>query len=113
MLLVRTMISAIAFAGLMATVMPAQAQEAVAQFYKGKNLDMIIGAAPGGGYDIYARVIARHIDRHIPGQPTIVPKNMPGAGSNKAAAFLYTVAPKDGTAMGAVFSGAIMDPLLG
>lgn len=83
------------------------------QFYKGKNLDLVIGAAPGGGYDIYARVIARHIDKYIPGQPTIVPKNMPGAGSNKAAAFLYTVAAKDGTAMGAVFSGAIMDPLLG
>lgn len=109
----RAMISAAALAGWTATTMPAQAQDAVAQFYKGKNLDMIIGAAPGGGYDIYARVIARHMDRHIPGQPTIVPKNMPGAGSNKAAAFLYTVAPKDGTAMGAVFSGAIMDPLLG
>jgi tripartite-type tricarboxylate transporter receptor subunit TctC len=92
---------------------PAQAQDAVAQFYKGKNLDLIIGAAPGGGYDVYARVIARHIDRHIPGNPTIVAKNMPGAGSNKAAAFIYSVAPKDGSVMGAVFSGAIMDPLLG
>jgi tripartite-type tricarboxylate transporter receptor subunit TctC len=104
---------AITVAGLAMTALPAQAQDAAAQFYKGRNLDLIIGAAPGGGYDVYARVIARHIDRHIPGKPTIVPKNMPGAGSNKAAAFLYSVAPKDGSVMGAVFSGAIMDPLLG
>lgn len=103
----------IALAVGLASVVPVQAQDAVGQFYKGKSIDLIIGAAPGGGYDVYARVIARHLDRHIPGNPTIVPKNMPGAGSNKAAAFLYSVAPKDGTAFGAVFSGAIMDPLLG
>jgi tripartite-type tricarboxylate transporter receptor subunit TctC len=100
-------------AAYLAFLSPAQAQDAVGQFYKGKNLDLIIGAAPGGGYDVYARVIARHMDRYIPGNPTIIPKNMPGAGSNKAAAFLYSVAPKDGTVMGAVFSGAVMDPLLG
>lgn len=103
----------LAIAGLGACVVPALAQDAVEQFYKGRSIDLIIGAAPGGGYDVYARVIARHMDRYIPGKPTIVPKNMPGAGSNKAAAFLYSVAPKDGTAFGAVFSGAIMDPLLG
>ncbi len=103
----------VAVAGVSLLAPAAEAQDAVAQFYKGKNLDMIIGAAPGGGYDVYARVIARHIDRHIPGNPTIVAKNMPGAGSNKAAAFIYSVAPKDGTVIGAVFSGAVMDPLLG
>ena len=91
---------------------PATAQD-VAAFYQGKSVDLIIGAAPGGGYDVYARVLARHFDKHIPGRPNIVPKNMPGAGSNKAAAFVYSVAPKDGTVIGAVFSGAIMDPLLG
>ena len=109
----KTILATAIIAGFTAAAASAQAQDAVAQFYKGRNLDLIIGAAPGGGYDIYARVIARHIDKYIPGQPTIVPKNMPGAGSNKAAAFLYNVAPKDGSAMGAIFSGAIMDPLLG
>lgn len=104
---------AAALAGFAVAAWPAQAQDAVATFYKGKTLDLIIGAAPGGGYDVYARVIARHFDRHVPGKPTIVAKNMPGAGSNKAAAFVYAVAPKDGTAIGAIFSGAIMDPLLG
>jgi len=98
-------------AGLVAT--PAAAQTDAATFYKGRNVDLIIGAAPGGGHDIYARAIARHIASHIPGTPTVVPKNMPGAGSNKAAAFLYNVAPKDGSTFGALFPGAIMDPLIG
>jgi tripartite-type tricarboxylate transporter receptor subunit TctC len=93
--------------------LPAMAQDAMAQFYGGKQLDMIIGAAPGGGFDTYARLYARHMGNHIPGKPSFVPKNMPGAGSNKAAQFIYSVAPKDGTVMGAVFSGAIVQPLLG
>jgi tripartite-type tricarboxylate transporter receptor subunit TctC len=92
---------------------PAAAQSDAAAFYKGRNVDLIIGAAPGGGHDIYARAIARHMGRHIAGNPILVPKNMPGAGSNKAAAFLYNVAPKDGSAFGAIFPGAVMDPLLG
>jgi tripartite-type tricarboxylate transporter receptor subunit TctC len=91
---------------------PAVAQSDAA-FYKGRNIDLIIGAAPGGGHDIYARTIGRHMGKHIPGEPNIVPKNMPGAGSNKAAAFLYNVAPKDGSTFGAIFPGAIMDPLIG
>jgi tripartite-type tricarboxylate transporter receptor subunit TctC len=90
---------------------PALAQSDLATFYKGKNVDLIIGAAPGGGHDIYARAIARYIGKYIPGNPNVVPKNMPGAGSNKAAAYLYNVAPKDGTSFGALFPGAIMDPL--
>ena len=72
----------------------------------------IIGGDVGGGYDIYARVISRHLPRFIPGNPTIVPKNQPGAGSGRAASFIYSVAPKDGTVIGAVFPGAIMGPLL-
>ncbi|MGE5538490.1 MAG: Bug family tripartite tricarboxylate transporter substrate binding protein [Gemmatimonas sp.] len=94
-------------------VSPALAQSDPAAFYKGRNVDLIIGAAPGGGHDIYARAIARHIGKHIPGNPNVVPKNMPGAGSNKAAAFLYNVAPKDGSVFGAIFPGAVMDPLTG
>jgi tripartite-type tricarboxylate transporter receptor subunit TctC len=83
-----------------------------ADFYAGKTIDFIIGGDVGGGYDIYARAIARHLVRFIPGNPTIVPKNQPGAGSGRAASSLYSVAPKDGLTIGAVFPGAIMGPLL-
>jgi tripartite-type tricarboxylate transporter receptor subunit TctC len=88
------------------------APASAADFYAGKTIDFIIGSDAGGGYDIYARAIARHLPRFIPGNPAIVPKNQPGAGSGRAAAFLYGVAPKDGTVIGAVFPGAIMGPLL-
>ena len=77
--------------------MLAAAPAGAADFYAGKSIDLLIGAAPAGGYDIYGRVVARHLSRHIPGQPTIVVKNMPGAGSARAAGFISTVAPKDGT----------------
>jgi tripartite-type tricarboxylate transporter receptor subunit TctC len=83
-----------------------------AEFYAGKTLEMLVGAAPGGGYDIYARVVARHLGRHISGEPTVVVKNMPGAGSAKMAQFISSMAPKDGTAIGAIMPGAIMGPLL-
>jgi len=83
-----------------------------ADFYAGKTIDLLIGGNVGGGYDIYARVIGRHLGRFIPGAPAIVPKNQPGAGSGRAASFLYSVAPKDGTVIGTVFPGAIMSPLL-
>ncbi len=83
-----------------------------ADFYAGKTIDFLIGGDVGGGYDIYARVIGRHLGRFIPGNPTIVAKNQPGAGSGRAATFLYGVAPKDGTVIGAVFPGVIMGPLL-
>jgi tripartite-type tricarboxylate transporter receptor subunit TctC len=83
-----------------------------ADFYAGKAIDLLIGGDVGGGYDIYARVLARHLHRFIPGSPTIVTKNQPGAGSGRAASYLYGVAPKDGSVIGAVFPGAIMGPLL-
>ena len=67
----------------------------------------------GGGYDAYARALGRHMGKYIPGNPTIVPQNMPGAGGNKAAGYVYSVAPKDGTAIGALFPGGILAPLLG
>lgn len=90
----------------------ALAQSNVEAIYKGRSIDLVIGGDVGGGYDIYGRALARHMSKHIPGQPTIVPKNMPGAGSNKAADFLYNTAPKDGTVFGIVFPGALMTPLL-
>jgi tripartite-type tricarboxylate transporter receptor subunit TctC len=92
---------------------PALAQDTAADFFRGKTVSIIVGSSAGGGYDTYARVLARHFGRHIPGNPTVVVQNMPGAGSNKAAAYLYSVAPKDGSAIGALFPGAILQPLLG
>src|SRR5262249_48613960 len=83
-----------------------------AEYYAGKTIDFIVGTPPGGGYDIYARAVARHMPRHIPGQPTIVVKNMPGAGSAKAAQFISMMAPRDGTTIAAIMPGAIMGPLL-
>jgi tripartite-type tricarboxylate transporter receptor subunit TctC len=83
-----------------------------AESFAGKSIDLLIGAPPGGGYDIYARALARHYGRYIPGQPLIVSKNMPGAGSARAAGFISTIAPKDGTAIAAIMPGAVVGPLL-
>jgi tripartite-type tricarboxylate transporter receptor subunit TctC len=87
--------------------------ESPADFYKGKNVDLYIGYSAGGGYDVYARLLARHMGRFIPGNPTIVPKNMPGAGSLVLANWLYNVAARDGTAFGTIGRGTGFDPLLG
>lgn len=78
-------------------------------FYAGKTIDFIIGADVGGGYDIYSRTIGRHLARFIPGHPNVLPKNMPGASSAVAAATLYNISPKDGTAIGALMPGAVLD----
>jgi tripartite-type tricarboxylate transporter receptor subunit TctC len=83
-----------------------------ADYYAGKTIDLVVGNYPGGGFDIYARTVARHLGRNIPGQPTVVVKNMPGAGSAKAGHFVGTVAPKDGLSIGAITPGAIIGPLL-
>src|SRR5215469_10091464 len=85
---------------------------AAADFYAGKTIDFEVGADVGGGYDIYARTLARNMARHIPGNPTIVVKNMPGAGSGRTALFISNVAPKDGATLGALMPGAIIGPLL-
>ena len=90
---------------------PAGAQSP-AEFYQGKSVDMQIGYSVGGGYDLYARLLARHLGRHIPGNPTLVPKNMEGAGSLRLANWLYSAAPRDGTVIGATSRGAAFDPLL-
>ena len=84
-----------------------------AEFFRGRTVDLYIGYSVGGGYDVYARLVARHIGRHIPGNPTIVPKNMEGAGSVRLANWLYNVAPRDGTAFGTISRGVAFDPLLG
>lgn len=87
--------------------------ESVEEFYKGKQIRAIIGYSVGGGYDTYTRVLAAHMGKHIPGNPTVVPENMPGAGSLKAANYLFNVAPKDGTAIGTFARGLPMEPLIG
>ncbi|MBI4492475.1 MAG: hypothetical protein HY690_06750 [Chloroflexi bacterium] len=86
---------------------PAFDEKAVADFYKGKTVRIIVGAAAGGGFDVYSRAIARYLGRYIPGNPTVIVENMPGAGSIVAANHLYRAAPKDGTAI-AVLAGPIV-----
>jgi tripartite-type tricarboxylate transporter receptor subunit TctC len=85
----------------------------VADFYRGRSVSLIIGYSAGGGYDAYGRVLAHHMGKHIPGRPSIVAQNMPGAGSLRCANFLYNVAPKDGTAIGHFSRGLAMEPLIG
>ena len=85
----------------------------VADFYRGKRINFVIGYGTGGGYDIYARLFARFIGDHIPGNPTVVPQNMPGAGSRRAANWLYAVAPKDGTVLACVGQATPTDQALG
>jgi tripartite-type tricarboxylate transporter receptor subunit TctC len=106
-------LSALAISAFVLGAPPARAQDAVANFYKGKTVTIVIGSTPGGGYDTYARLIARHIGKFIPGHPTVVPSNMPGAGSNVAAAAVYNTLPKDGTQIGAIYASAMLEPLLG
>ena len=102
------LIAAIAIA---ATTTQPFAQDA-APFYKGKTVTTVAGSASGGGVDLYARLLGRHFAKHIPGAPSIVVQNMPGAGSLAAARHMYSLAPKDGTAMAVVLSTALFDPLM-
>ncbi len=89
----------------------AQAQSAE-DFYRGKTVTILVGFTAGGGYDLYARLLGRHIGRHIPGNPAVVVQNMPGAGSMKAAQYVYGVASKDGLTLATVSRGVVTDPLL-
>jgi tripartite-type tricarboxylate transporter receptor subunit TctC len=84
----------------------------VEDFYKGKTVSLVIGYSVGGGYDAYGRLLARHLGKHIPGSPSVVPQNMTGAGSLKAANYLYSVAPKDGTVIGTFSRSQGIAPLL-
>jgi tripartite-type tricarboxylate transporter receptor subunit TctC len=97
----------------MLTMAPALRAEPIADFYRGKTMKILIGYGPGGGYDLYGRLAAEFLGRHIPGNPSIVPENMPGGGSLKAILYLYQVAPQDGTYLGSVSqqmaSNAVID----
>ena len=96
----------------LAVVISARADE-VADFYRGRSVTLFIGYSAGGGYDAYGRVLARHLGKHIPGGPSVVVQNMPGAGSLRCANFLYNLAPRDGTAIGHFSRGLAMEPLIG
>jgi tripartite-type tricarboxylate transporter receptor subunit TctC len=87
--------------------------QSLEKFFKGKKVSMYISSGAGGTNDAYARITARHLGRHIPGQPRILPRNMPGAGGLRAAKFLYRVAPKDGSIMGVVQRSVAVQPILG
>ena len=103
----------VALAGLALLASGAQTRaQSVEEFYKGKTINLAIGFSVGGGYDLYARHLARHMGKHIPGNPTIVPQNMAGAGSLRAANFVYTAAPKDGTVFGTFARTTGINPLL-
>jgi tripartite-type tricarboxylate transporter receptor subunit TctC len=99
-----------AVVALAAMTAPAVAQ---APNLAGKNVQMIIGFSTGSGFDLWGRVVARHIGQHLPGNPAIVPQNMPGAGGLSAVNLIYNRAPKDGTVMGLIASSAAMGPLTG
>jgi tripartite-type tricarboxylate transporter receptor subunit TctC len=96
--------------GALGLASPALAQE---DFYKGRTINLYIGFAPGGSYDLYARTLARHMGKHIPGAPNIVAQTMQGAGSFRAANYLFSIAPKDGTAMGTVSQAIALEEMLG
>src|SRR5262245_20289239 len=101
---------------IVALALPAAAQaqdDAVANFYKGKTITITVGYSAGGGYDIYARALGRHMGRHLPGNPNIIIQNITGAGSLNAVNHLYNVAAKDGTVMSTFGRGIPMEPLIG
>jgi tripartite-type tricarboxylate transporter receptor subunit TctC len=106
MLLATPLIAALVSAG----ATPAAAQ---ADALAGKNVQMIIGFGPGGGYDLWGRTLGRHIGKHLPGHPNVVPQNMPGAGSYTAASYIFNIAPKDGSVLGIIARDAALGPLTG
>jgi tripartite-type tricarboxylate transporter receptor subunit TctC len=96
----------------LAATPPVFAQPSSADF-SGKSISLYIGNSVGGGYDLYARAVARHMAKHIPGAPAIIPKNMEGGGSLRAANFMAELAPRDGTAMATIGRGTVFSPLMG
>ena len=96
-----------------ATLLASAETVRAADFYQGKTINFIIASAVGGGYDTYSRLIANHIGAHLAGQPSVIPQNMPGAGSIRASNYLYNVAPKDGTAIGMIDQAIYLNQILG
>jgi tripartite-type tricarboxylate transporter receptor subunit TctC len=103
----------VALACALTCLSPAPAWAQAGPSLAGKNVQMLIGFGAGGGYDLWGRVVARHIGQHLPGNPSVVPQNMPGAGSFVAANNIYNLAPKDGTVMGIIARDAALGPITG
>ncbi len=103
---------ALATVGLAAFCGPVHGDD-ISDFYKGKVVTIMVGTAPGGGYDTTARIFATNLSKHIPGNPSVVVQNVPGGGGLKAAVTLYNVSPKDGTALGDFSANVILEPLYG
>ena len=103
---------AIAALALSLAIAGAARADPVEDFYRGKTVTILVGFTAGGGYDLYARLLGRHIGKHIPGNPTVVVQNMPGAGSMKAVQYVYGVAAKDGLTLATVSRGMVTEPLL-
>ncbi len=103
----------VAAAMLLPWLWQAAGADPVEDFYRNRSISVVIGYSVGGGYDLYARTLARHMGKHIPGQPKLIPQNMEGAGGLRAANFLYGIAPKDGTTIGTFARGLATEPLLG
>ena len=108
----RALCAGLALAAILLAPASAPAQDTAGKFYAGKTIQLLIGYSAGGGYDTYARILARHMADHIPGHPAIVPQNMPGAGSLRVVEYLYSVAPQDGTVIATFGRGLPMEPLL-
>src|SRR3954467_5264423 len=96
-----------------ATLFAAPPVAAQAPTLAGKNVTMIIGSGTGGANDMWGRVVALHMSKHLPGRPIVVPQNMPGGGGMNAANHIYNIAPKDGTALGIIVSAIALGPLTG
>jgi tripartite-type tricarboxylate transporter receptor subunit TctC len=111
----RNLIPALALAGLaMAGLAMAPARaDGIADFYKGKTVSLVVGSSTGGGYDTMTRAVARFIGKHIPGNPTVVVRNMPGAGGITAMNYIYNAAERDGTVLALVQNNTPLEPLFG
>jgi tripartite-type tricarboxylate transporter receptor subunit TctC len=106
------LIASFVVTALLAAAAPADAQS-VQKFYQGRQVNLIVGFNPGGAYDPYARIVARHLSKYLPGAPEISVKNMQGEGSVRAANYLYNVAPKDGSELGLIAGSAAIEPMYG
>jgi tripartite-type tricarboxylate transporter receptor subunit TctC len=111
--MVRCLAGLLLTAALPLGIMGSASADDVADFYRGKRIILVVGYGTGGGYDLYARMLGRFLGDHIPGKPTIIPQNMPGAGSRGAANWLYNVAPKDGSVIATLSQTTPTDQALG
>jgi tripartite-type tricarboxylate transporter receptor subunit TctC len=103
----------LALCALIATCAPQAKADAVADFYKGRTVTVVVSSSAAGGYDTLARAVARHMGRHMPGNPVFIVRNMPGAGGMTATNFLYNNADKDGSVIGVVQNNTPFEPLFG